>query len=113
MSHVDAEFLYFQMFFSDLSSLKLFISLVYPTFNSIKSVAREEFDVSIDWLKYWTVFGIFTILELVLDPFFITILPSGDFTALTVLKIIFIVWCKAPISNNGSLVIYDKVEMGN
>ena len=103
------------LFLDNLSSFKLFVSLVYPTFNSIKSVVqdRDDFDISKDWLKYWSIFGIFTIVEIWTDPFLLNNLPSADFTALTIFKILFIVWCMAPIKNNGSLVIYDKVNVKN
>ena len=103
------------LFLDSLSSFKLFISLVYPTFNSIKSVVQDQddFDISKDWLKYWSIFGIFTVVEILTDPFLLNNLPSADFTALTIFKILFIVWCMVPIKNNGSLVIYDKVNVKN
>ena len=43
------------------------ISVVYAGYQTLKSLDNKE-DNAAYWLKYWTVFGVLTLVELILGP---------------------------------------------
>ncbi|XP_054714453.1 receptor expression-enhancing protein 5-like [Uloborus diversus] len=79
------------------------IGFGYPAYASM--IALES-DTKIDdtkWLTYWVTFAAFSLLE-----FFSEIIL--DFVPFYwLMKCIFLIWCFAPISNNGSQFLYHRV----
>ncbi|XP_051495492.1 receptor expression-enhancing protein 6 isoform X2 [Apus apus] len=79
------------------------IGFAYPAYVSIKAIESSSKDDDTTWLTYWVVYGVFSIAESFSDlflywfPFYYT----G--------KCLFLLWCMAPISWNGSHVLYQTV----
>ena len=83
------------------------IAIAYPLFSTLETVLQEDIDAAFDWLKYWAVFGIFSFLELVVDPFIESL--SYSYPPYLIFKCGFLIWCMVPAEWNGSLIIFDKV----
>ncbi|KAI9556957.1 hypothetical protein GHT06_016751 [Daphnia sinensis] len=79
------------------------IGFVYPAYASVKAIESDKKDDDTKWLTYWTVFAFFSIIE-----FFSDILLSW-FPLYWLAKCILLVWCFAPVSWNGSAVIYQRI----
>lgn len=80
-----------------------FIGFIYPAYASIKAIESTEKDDDTQWLIYWVVYSVFALSELVTDVLFFWI-PFYWF-----FKCLFLVWCMAPASCNGSQFVYYKV----
>ena len=78
------------------------VGVTLPAYFSIKAIESPEFDDDKQWLTYWAIYGIFTLL----DQFAIFILRIFPFYF--VLKILFLIWCFMP-NTMGALFIYNKV----
>lgn len=85
------------------SLLCSFIGFVYPAYYSVKAIESPSGSDDTEWLMYWVVFASFSCLE-----FFSDILLSW-FPFYFLIKCIFLLWCMAPISYNGSKVIYNRL----
>ena len=76
------------------------VGFMYPAYESVKALHFMDKEKEKRWLTYWVVFSFFHVLEFFSDhlvwwmPFY------------WLVKTIFLVWCMAPISQNGSMVIY-------
>jgi len=79
------------------------IGFLYPAYQSVKALNQTDKEVEKRWLTYWVVFSFFHVLEFFSDhlvwwlPFY------------WLVKTKLLLWCMAPISNNGSVVIYSRV----
>uniref|UniRef100_UPI00398F2DAF receptor expression-enhancing protein 5 n=1 Tax=Pristiophorus japonicus TaxID=55135 RepID=UPI00398F2DAF len=78
------------------------IGFVYPAYVSIKAIETPDKDDDTIWLMYWVVYGLFSVAEFFSDIFF------SWFPFYYILKCAFLVWCMAPISSNGSQLIYKR-----
>jgi len=83
--------------------LAAFIGFVYPAYCSIKAIESIDKDDDTKWLTYWVVYATFCLLEFFTDIFLFWI-PLYQF-----LKVIFFIFCMAPTSWNGSLLIYHRL----
>jgi len=79
------------------------IGFVYPAYISVKAIESNDKDDDTEWLMYWVVFSAFSCAE-----FFSDILLSW-FPFYFLGKCIFLIWCMAPTSYNGSRIIYSKL----
>lgn len=79
------------------------IGFAYPAYCSIKALESSLKADDTQWLTYWVVFAAFSIVEYFAD--FI----AGWVPFYWLSKCLFMVWCMAPMDNNGSAVIYSKV----
>ncbi|XP_051790982.1 receptor expression-enhancing protein 6 isoform X1 [Erpetoichthys calabaricus] len=79
------------------------IGFVYPAYTSIKAIESVNKDDDTQWLTYWVVYGIFNIAEFFSDIFLFW------FPFYYAGKCIFLLWCMAPISWNGSQLIYTRL----
>ncbi|XP_034325935.1 receptor expression-enhancing protein 5 isoform X3 [Magallana gigas] len=77
-----------------------FIGFIYPAYTSFKAVESTNKDDDTVWLIYWVVYSFFALLEFFTDIFLFWI------PFYWLLKCIFLVWCMAPTSYNGSQIIY-------
>ena len=84
------------------------IGVAYPGFASLKAVLSDSPDSSVAWMKYWVVLGVFSVVELLLDPVLNPLTYS--FPTYLILKCLFLAWCMAPIELNGSDVIFNNVS---
>lgn len=79
------------------------IAVGYPAYVSIKAVETHDKKDDTKWLTYWCVYGCFSIVE-----YFSAIITSF-IPFYWLIKCIFYVWCFAPIEQNGSIFIYNRV----
>ncbi|XP_033107971.1 receptor expression-enhancing protein 5-like isoform X2 [Anneissia japonica] len=80
-----------------------FLGFVYPAYCSIKAIESTEKDDDTQWLTYWTVYSAFGMVEFFSDIFL------SWFPFYYLFKMIFLIWCMAPISNNGANVLYHRI----
>merc|ERR1719228_506362 len=79
------------------------IGFIYPAYQSVKALHQAGREIEKRWLTYWVVFAFFHVLEFFSDHL-VWWLPLY-----WLLKTIFLIWCMAPVSQNGSAVIYRLV----
>lgn len=79
------------------------IGFLYPAYASIRAIESDKKDDDTKWLTYWVVFAFLSTIE-----FFSDILLSW-FPLYWLAKCLLLIWCFAPISWNGSNVIYHRV----
>ena len=84
------------------------VGVAYPAFASLKTVLSDAPESSVAWLRYWVVLGVFSVVELLLDPLINPLTYS--FPTYLVLKCLFLVWCMAPVQWNGSDIIFNQVS---
>merc|ERR1712137_615384 len=78
------------------------LGFVFPAYASIKAIEPVDKSDDTQWLTYWVVFGLFTVLEF----FSPTILYL--FSWYYVVKFFFILWLISPV-NNGASTLYSAV----
>ena len=83
--------------------LRTIIACAYPGYRSLKAILTDDKDDDMAWLRYWVVLASFSLVELVLD-LILSWLPGY-----LIAKCSFLVWCMAPIENNGSNIIFNTV----
>ncbi|XP_053484647.1 receptor expression-enhancing protein 6-like [Ictalurus furcatus] len=79
------------------------IGFVYPAYASVKAIESRNKEDDTQWLTYWVVYGIFSVAEFFSDIFlyWFPFYYAG--------KCVFLLWCMAPVSWNGSQLIYTRV----
>ncbi|KAI7795550.1 putative receptor expression-enhancing protein 6 [Triplophysa rosa] len=76
------------------------IGFVYPAYYSIKAVESPDKEDDTKWLTYWVVYSFFSVGEFFSDIFLYW------FPLYYVCKCLFLLWCMAPVSWNGSQILY-------
>ncbi|XP_039983679.1 receptor expression-enhancing protein 6 isoform X5 [Xiphias gladius] len=79
------------------------IGFVYPAYYSVKAIESPSKEDDTKWLTYWVVYGVFSLGEFFSDIFLYW------FPFYYAFKCLFLLWCMAPMSWNGSQIIYNKV----
>ncbi|CAG10310.1 unnamed protein product [Tetraodon nigroviridis] len=79
------------------------IGFAYPAYLSIKAIESNVKEDDTQWLTYWVVYGLFSVLEAFSDIFL------SWFPFYYVSKCVFLIWCMAPVSWNGSKILYTRV----
>jgi len=78
------------------------IGFLYPAYQSVKAIESGNKEDDTQWLTYWVVFSAFSAVEYASD-IFVYWFPLYWFV-----KCMFLVWCFAPVSWNGSNLIYHR-----
>ncbi|CDW91515.1 UNKNOWN [Stylonychia lemnae] len=78
----------------------LYITILYPGYNTLQALERKKNET--DWLIYWTLFGIFSLLEELLC-FVFNMIPLY-----CIVRLVFFVYLWLP-KTQGALVIYEMV----
>ncbi|KAG7225872.1 hypothetical protein INR49_014300 [Caranx melampygus] len=79
------------------------IGFIYPAYFSIKAIESNSKEDDTQWLTYWVVYGLFSIVESFSDIFLFW------FPFYYAGKCLFLVWCMAPVTWNGSEILYKRV----
>ncbi|KAM7376112.1 hypothetical protein PAMP_005859 [Pampus punctatissimus] len=79
------------------------IGFVYPAYFSIKAIESNSKEDDTQWLTYWVVYGLFSIVEAFSDIFLFW------FPFYYASKCVFLIWCMAPVTWNGSEILYKRV----
>ncbi|XP_055364538.1 receptor expression-enhancing protein 6 isoform X2 [Betta splendens] len=79
------------------------IGFVYPAYYSIKAIESPSKEDDTKWLTYWVVYGVFSLGEFFSDIFLYW------FPFYYAFKCLFLLWCMAPVTWNGSQILYNKV----
>ncbi|XP_014677903.1 PREDICTED: receptor expression-enhancing protein 5-like [Priapulus caudatus] len=80
-----------------------FIGFVYPAYVSVKAIESHDKDDDTKWLTYWVVFALFSVIEFFSDIFL------SWFPFYWLAKCMLLLVCMAPIQNNGSTYIYQRI----
>jgi len=78
------------------------LGFLYPAYASVKAIESSSKDDDTQWLTYWVVYSGFSIAEFFSDIFL------SWFPLYFLFKCMFLCWCMAPFSWNGSEFIYRK-----
>ena len=78
------------------------VGILLPTFFSIKAIESKEEDDDKLWLTYWTIYAIFSFLDL-FTGWILKIIPFYF-----IIKLVFLVWCFMP-NTKGAIIVYDKI----
>ena len=78
------------------------VGIVIPGIMSLKALETSELDDDKQWLTYWVVYGVFSLLDIFLG-FVLKLIPFYYF-----IKLLFLFWCFSP-HFKGAFVIYQKV----
>jgi receptor expression-enhancing protein 5/6 len=79
------------------------IGFLYPAYHSVKAIESVDKGDDTKWLTYWVVYAFFSLIEFFSDIFLFWI-PLYPF-----LKCVFLIFCMAPTSWNGSVIIYNRM----
>ncbi|KAL6489674.1 hypothetical protein MHYP_G00000190 [Metynnis hypsauchen] len=79
------------------------IGFAYPAYASIKAIESRAKEDDTQWLTYWVVYGLFSVAEFFSDIFLFW------FPFYYAGKCVFLLWCMAPVSWNGSQIIYTRL----
>ncbi|XP_037097317.1 receptor expression-enhancing protein 5-like isoform X2 [Syngnathus acus] len=79
------------------------IGFIYPAYFSIKAIESTVKEDDTQWLTYWVVYGLFSVVEAFADIFLFW------FPFYYAGKCAFLIWCMAPITWNGSDILYKRL----
>ncbi|CAL4069928.1 unnamed protein product, partial [Meganyctiphanes norvegica] len=80
------------------------IGFIYPAYCSVKAIETTRKSDDTQWLTYWVVFAVLSIIELPFEDFILHYFPIYWLT-----KTVFLMWCYLPSSNNGADFVYKVV----
>ena len=83
--------------------LRTGVGFIYPVYRSVLAVLSEEVEDDLTWLRYWVVLALVSIVELMVDPL------VDFFPGYLLAKCAFLIWCMAPLENNGVSFIFTQV----
>jgi len=79
------------------------IGVAYPAYISMHAIESATKIDDTQWLTYWVTYAVLSLFEY-FSAFITSIIPLY-----WLLKCVFLVWCMLPITNNGSVVLYNKL----
>ena len=78
------------------------VGVLLPAYWSIKAIESPYYDDDKQWLTYWAIYGLFTLLDQFAN-IVLRIIPFYFF-----IKIVFLIWCFMP-NTMGALFVYNKL----
>merc|ERR1711890_132756 len=82
--------------------IRALVGFVYPSYQSLQAVLTEDKEDDLNWLRYWVVLSCVHLVELVIDPL------VDFFPGYLLAKCVFLIWCMAPVQNNGANLIFTQ-----
>ena len=82
--------------------VRVLLCLIVPAYHTMQANIKPE--NSLAALRYWVMLSVIFLTELLMDQ--VDLSPG-----FTVIKLIFLFWCVAPVENNGSYYIFEKVQI--
>ena len=79
------------------------VGFLYPAYKSLHAVMNDDREASINWLRYWVVLAVFSVIESLVDPL-LDFLPGYLLG-----KCLFLLWCMMPSKNSGSNLVFTQV----
>merc|ERR1712154_105719 len=79
------------------------VGFIYPAYKTLHAIMNDDREASINWMRYWVVLAVFSIVETVVDPL-LDFLPGYLLG-----KCLFLVWCMAPSRHSGSNLVFTQV----
>ncbi|XP_076875803.1 receptor expression-enhancing protein 5 [Brachyhypopomus gauderio] len=79
------------------------IGFAYPAYISIKAIESSDKNDDTQWLTYWVVYGVFSVVEFFADIFL------SWFPFYYMGKCAFLLWCMSPTPSNGADLIYTRI----
>ena len=86
--------------------LKIALIFLVPGCITLNNVSSENMESNLPWLKYWTVIAFALVLDFSLEN-------RLDGVYFTISKILVVLWCLAPVSWNGSDMIFSHIMLFN
>merc|ERR1712014_381317 len=83
--------------------VRALIGFAYPSYQSLQAAMTEDPEDDLQWLRYWVVLATVHMIELVVDPL------VDFFPGYLLAKCAFLVWCMAPVQNNGANLIFTQI----
>merc|ERR1711934_1018120 len=83
--------------------IRALVGFAYPSYQSLQAAMTEDPDDDLQWLRYWVVLATVHMIELVVDPL------VDFFPGYLLAKCAFLIWCMAPVQNNGANLIFSQV----
>ena len=81
------------------------VSFVYPGYMSVKAILSKESEDDQRWLKYWVLVSGLMVFQVVGD-WVLCWLPGYCLA-----KAVLLIWCQAPLPDNGSVLLFNKVTV--
>uniref|UniRef100_A0A1L8DUI8 Receptor expression-enhancing protein n=3 Tax=Nyssomyia neivai TaxID=330878 RepID=A0A1L8DUI8_9DIPT len=78
------------------------VGIIYPAYISMKALETADKVDDTKWLTYWVIYAVLSTVEF-FSGFLTNFIPFY-----WLLKCIFLVWCMAPIDQNGSVFLYHR-----
>jgi len=78
---------------------------IYPGYMSIKAILSKDTEDDQRWLKYWIISAVFMIVQMPCDWIL------GWAPGFSLVKIAFLLWCMAPLQENGSVMLFKLVVL--
>ena len=85
-----------------LRTVQTLLIFVLPACLSMMALSTKHTEDDQEWLRYWVVIALFSLLEIPLDQ--LEFVPGYN-----IAKLLFILWCLAPGPLSGTEVIYGQV----
>ncbi|XP_055689047.1 receptor expression-enhancing protein 5-like isoform X2 [Lutzomyia longipalpis] len=78
------------------------VGIIYPAYISMKAIESSTKVDDTKWLTYWVIYAVLSTAEF-FSGFLTNFIPFY-----WLLKCIFLIWCMAPIEQNGSVFLYHR-----
>ena len=85
--------------------LRTGVGFIYPVYRSVQAIMSEDVEDDMTWLRYWVILALVSMVEVMVDPL------VDFFPGYLIGKCAFLIWCMAPLENNGVSFIFTQVTL--